>query len=187
MHESTPPPKNQRLSRTGRPKSAQQLQQLPALPSRSPTQTTYAKRPPRSGFLHQYMHLSPTIQVDHVKNHGIHLEHSTRAARSCTASYRYLNSRLRHGEPIGLITAPRRPRPRPPLGGPPAAASATPHVTTPSCPPPRRGAVWCARRYARGLREALLIHSDSCCDREGGARVGGVLQANPGMELPPNF
>jgi hypothetical protein len=28
MHESTPPPKNQRLSRTGRPKSAQQLQQL---------------------------------------------------------------------------------------------------------------------------------------------------------------
>ena len=28
MHESTPPPKNQRLSRIGRPKSAQQLQQL---------------------------------------------------------------------------------------------------------------------------------------------------------------
>jgi hypothetical protein len=63
-----------------------------ALPSRSPTRTTCAKRPPRSGLLHQYMHDAAAMQVDHVKNHGIHLEHSTGAAHSCTASYRHLNS-----------------------------------------------------------------------------------------------
>ena len=64
-----------------------------ALPSRSPTQSTCAKRPPRSGLLHQYMHDSTTQKLITSRTNGIHLEHSTGAARSCTASYRHLNSR----------------------------------------------------------------------------------------------
>ena len=150
MHESTPPP-NQLLSRTGRLESAQLLQQLCRVDHPPEPHAQRGRR--AAAFCTNKCMMRPQCKLITSRSTA-----PRRPQHRCSPQLHCLPSPfeqpLRHGDTIRLSTAPRRPRPRPPAGGS-AAASATPHVTTPSCPPPRRGAVWWARRYARGLREAL--------------------------------
>ena len=71
------------------------------------------------------------------------------------AAKRRKNRQPRRGCGAPPKSAAALPRPRTPLGGS-AAASATPHATTPSSAPPRRCEFPGQGGSARGVREALL-------------------------------
>ena len=99
------------------------------------------------------------MKIDHLKKHCTMMTTAPVQPTAALPPDLQLNCRLHHGDAIGLSTPVRLPRPREWVGWA-SAALATAAVQILSTAQPRRGVVWCARRFC-----ALIARGAPCASR----------------------